>query len=69
MKEINLTVSIDEANVILEALGQLPFAKVYTLVGKLQEQARRQLNGGDDQAEVMVSETPAPTVEEQADAQ
>ena len=30
---------------ILEGVGLLPFARVYQLVGKLQEQARRQLNG------------------------
>jgi hypothetical protein len=45
MKEINFTVTIDEANLILEGVGLLPFARVYQLVGKLQEQARRQLNG------------------------
>jgi hypothetical protein len=47
MKEISLEMTIDEANLILEALGQLPFIKVYQLIGKLQEQARRQLNGKD----------------------
>jgi hypothetical protein len=45
MKEIHFTVTIDEANLILEGLGHLPFAKVYQLVGKLQEQARQQVNG------------------------
>jgi hypothetical protein len=44
MKEVTFTVTIDEANLILEGVGLLPFAKVYQLVGKLQEQARRQLN-------------------------
>ncbi len=47
MKDINLKVTIDEANVILEGLGQLPFAKVYTLVAKLQEQAAEQLDNHD----------------------
>jgi len=56
MKEVNFTVTIDEANLILEGVGLLPFAKVYQLVGKLQEQARRQLNG--DAAD---SEGPLPT--------
>jgi hypothetical protein len=45
MKEITLTVTIDEANLILEGIGLLPFTKVFQLVGKLQEQARRQLDG------------------------
>ena len=34
MKEINLQLTIDEANLILEALGNLPFIKVYALIGK-----------------------------------
>lgn len=43
--EIKLSVSVDEANQILEALGNLPFARVYELVGKVQRQAREQLEG------------------------
>jgi len=43
MQEINLKVTIDEANLILEGLGNLPFAKVYGLVAKIQEQAAQQL--------------------------
>jgi hypothetical protein len=43
-QEINLTVTVDEANLILEGLGNLPFSKVYALVGKIQDQAGRQLN-------------------------
>jgi hypothetical protein len=45
MKEINLTVTVDEVNLILEAVGQLPFVRVYTLVAKLQQQASQQLAG------------------------
>jgi len=44
MQEINLKVTIEEANLILEGLGNLPFAKVYALVAKIQEQAASQLN-------------------------
>lgn len=44
-KEINFTVTVDEANLILEGIGVLPFARVYQLVGKLQEQAKRQIQG------------------------
>jgi hypothetical protein len=47
MKEVTFTVTIDEANLILEGVGLLPFARVYQLVSKLQEQAKRQL---DDEA-------------------
>ena len=52
MKEFNFTVTIDEANLILKGIGLLPFAEVYQLVAKLQQQAGRQLdreasNGGE----------------------
>jgi hypothetical protein len=43
MNEIKLSLTIDEANAVLEALGNLPFARVYLLVAKIQEQAARQL--------------------------
>ena len=55
-KTINLTVTIDEANLILRGIGLLPFADVYQLVAKLQQQAGQQLerdaNGGDDRRPV-----------------
>lgn len=44
-REINFTVTTEEANLILESLGNLPFVKVYGLIGKLQSQAASQLNG------------------------
>ena len=43
MNELELKVTVDEANLILEALGSMPFKQVYALVGKIQEQASRQL--------------------------
>lgn len=43
MNTIKLELDIDETNLILEALGQLPFARVYTLIARIQEQARTQL--------------------------
>jgi len=43
MNEIKLSLTIDETNIILEALGNLPFVKVYGLVSKIQEQAGQQL--------------------------
>lgn len=55
MKNINLELSIEEANLILEALGNLPFSKVYVLIAKIQEQASQQLKlngtGPSDNAE------------------
>lgn len=42
-KTIQLELTIDETNLILEALGALPFARVYGLIGRIQEHARKQL--------------------------
>lgn len=43
MKNIQLELTLEETNLILEALGALPFARVYTLIGRIQERARKQL--------------------------
>jgi hypothetical protein len=43
MQEIELRLAIDDVNLILEGLGNLQFAKVYTVIGKIQEQAARQI--------------------------
>ncbi len=43
-KTIKLTVTVDQTNLILEALGQLPFVKVYELIGSIQGQAKEQLS-------------------------
>jgi hypothetical protein len=43
MKEIKLTLSLEEANEILDALGSRPFNRVYALIGKIQAQAAGQL--------------------------
>ena len=49
MKEINLQLTLEEANLVLEALGNLPFARVYGLIGKIQEQAGQQLKPAETQ--------------------
>ena len=43
MQDIKLQLAIEEVNLILEGLGNLPFAKVYALVGRIQSQAAQQL--------------------------
>ena len=45
MKTIKLELSVEETNLILESLGQLPFKQVFGLIGKIQNQASAQLNG------------------------
>ena len=47
MKELTLELEIDDVNLILEGLGNLPFARVFTLVRKIQEQAAPQLESAD----------------------
>ena len=50
MSEIELNINIDEANLMLEALGQLPFARVYALIAKIQDQAAQQFKDKETQA-------------------
>jgi hypothetical protein len=44
MKEIALKLTVDEANLILQALGNLPFAQVYGLIEKINQEASSQLD-------------------------
>lgn len=43
MQDIQLRLTIDELNLVLEGIGNLPFARVFALVGKIQAQAGEQL--------------------------
>lgn len=45
---IDLKLTIDEINVILEGLGGMPFVKVHRIIGKIQQQAGEQLSGTED---------------------
>ncbi len=42
-QKITLTLSIEEINLILEGLGQLPFVRVHQLITSIQQQATVQL--------------------------
>lgn len=42
MNAVKLELSLEEANLVLEALGNLPFVRVYELIGKIQTQAQVQ---------------------------
>ena len=59
MKRIDLEISIDEVNLILEALGEQPFIKVYGLIGKIQDQAKKQLEGDIMETGAGAESTPA----------
>lgn len=43
---IALDLSLEQANLVLEALGQLPFVRVYELIATVQEQAQKHLTNG-----------------------
>jgi hypothetical protein len=48
MDKLDLELRVEEGNLILEALGQLPFVKGYALISKIQEQAQRQRNSEEE---------------------
>jgi|GEM_PF-3547378 len=51
MKEIQIAVTLEEANTILAALGQQPYLKVANLIQKIQRQGEAQVNDlGQDKA-------------------
>ncbi|RMG19602.1 MAG: hypothetical protein D6730_21250 [Bacteroidetes bacterium] len=58
MKNLTLTLSIEEINLVLDALGQQPFNKVFQLIGKIQQQASGQLQGGELQNPEAVVDNP-----------
>ena len=43
VQQLTLNLTIDEINVILDALGQRPYAEVFQLVEKIQAQSQAQL--------------------------
>lgn len=47
---IKLTLSIEEINKILEALGSQPYVGVYQLINKIQQQASSQLQENENQS-------------------
>lgn len=54
MQTIRLELTLEEVNLILKALGNMPFKDVYELIGVINAQANEQLTGhppGDDDEE------------------
>ena len=49
-REIRLDLTVEEANTVLEALGQLPYVRVHLLIDKVQRQATSQLRGDSNGA-------------------
>ena len=61
-KLVRLALELPEVNKILEALGQQPYATVYQLIAKIQQQAAEQLNSSNARVSNLSS-----VVEEQPD--
>ena len=57
MKEIKLTLTIEETNQILDALGDQPFKSVFNLIGKIQNQAALQIQ---DNGQALAKKEAAP---------
>ena len=51
MNDLRFTLTINEANLVLKSLGNLPYQEVFKLVEKIQAQASMQINhlNGDGQ--------------------
>jgi hypothetical protein len=56
-KKVTFSLSIEEANVIFKALGNLPFTEVYELIGKLNEQANAQLSQNGDASQSFIHDS------------
>lgn len=41
--EIQLTLTFEEVNLVLKALGNLPFKDVFDIIGKIHDQANEQM--------------------------
>ena len=48
MKDINLTLSLEEVNTLLNALGTQPYAQVQPLIAKIQTQGSAQLQAAQN---------------------
>lgn len=48
--EIALRLTLDDVNLLLEAIGALPFARVFNLVSRIQSQAAEQLQAAAPKA-------------------
>ncbi len=47
-KEIELQLTFEEVNLVLKALGSLPFSQVFELIGKIHDQANDQVRNSNN---------------------
>ena len=57
MKDINLTLSLEEVNTLLNALGTQPYAQVQPLIANIQTQGSAQLQAAQNGETEEVSKT------------
>lgn len=50
MQELKLTLTVEEVNRILDALGDKPFQQVFKLIEKIQQQASEQITANTNDA-------------------
>lgn len=48
MNDITLTLTLNEVNLIMSALGNAPYVQVADLIGKVKQQAQSQLEKKDE---------------------
>lgn len=60
METIQLTLTLTEANLILDALGEKPFRDVFELIGKIQQQANEQLQSSEENSPLKGNTSNAP---------
>jgi hypothetical protein len=60
MTNLQLTLTLEEINAVLEALGQQPYVKVFQLIDKIQQQAAEQLQPNGKPALNAHAEIPSP---------
>lgn len=51
---IRLELAVDDVNLVLEALGKLPFVQVYQVIARIQAQAQAQIQGAGGDAQMRV---------------
>jgi hypothetical protein len=60
MKEFKLVLNVNEVNMILKALGNMPYNQVNEIVGKIHSQVQEQLTNA------VISESASPAVKDHA---
>ena len=60
---IVLKLELNEVNIVLQALGQMPYIQVNSVIVKLQEQAGPQAQAEIEAAKLAAAPAPAPTSE------